>query len=72
MVEAFFVKKAAMLQKAVTVNELKEIMKPNATRYVAGKVVASGNLYDVEEEELILWSITSLNSPLIDEAYKRI
>ena len=65
----FVQKKTAMLQKAKTKGELQEISKPpkpvyNGNGFTAGK-------YDTEEEEMLVWSLTSLQAPLNDPAYKR-
>ena len=66
---AFVQKKTGMLQKAKTKGELQEISKPpkpvyNGNGFTPGK-------YDTEEEEVLLWSLTSLQAPLNDPAYKR-
>lgn len=65
----FVQKKTAMLQKAKTKGELQEISKPpkpvyNGNGFTPGK-------YDTEEEEMLVWSLTSLQAPLNDPAYKR-
>lgn len=65
----FVQRKTAMLQNARTKGELQEISKPpkpvyNGNGFTAGK-------YDTEEEEVLLWSLTSLQAPLNDPAYKR-
>ena len=65
----FVQKKTAMIQKAKTKGELQEISKTpkpiyNGNGFTAGK-------YDTEEEEVLLWSLTSLQAPLNDPAYKR-
>ena len=66
---AFVQKKTGMLQKAKTKGELQEISKPpkpvyNGNGFTPGK-------YDTEEEEMLVWSLTSLQAPLNDPAYKR-
>ena len=65
-----FCKKADFLMEAKTKAEIEEILKPSTPRY-SGGTFYPGNLYHVEEEELILWSKTSLKAPLIPEAQKR-
>ena len=50
--------------------ELEEIVKPSRPRY-SGGIFYPGNLYHVEEEELLLWSKTSLKAPLILQGYVR-
>lgn len=56
--------------KAKTKAELEEIIKPSTPRY-SGGAFYPGSFYHVEEEELILWSRTSLKAPLIPQEYKR-
>ena len=70
LVKTVFCKKADFLMKAKTNAEIEEILKPSTPRY-SGGIFYPGNLYHVEEEELILWSKTSLKAPLIPEAQKR-
>ena len=69
IISGFVQKKTAMLQKAKTKGELQEISKPpkpvyNGNGFTPGK-------YDTEEEELLVWSLTSLQAPLNNQAYKR-
>ena len=69
IISGFVQKKTAMLQKAKTKGELQEISKPpkpvyNGNGFTPGK-------YDTEEEELLVWSITSLQGPLNIHGYKR-
>ena len=70
LIETVFCKKAAFIMKAKTKAELEEIIKPSVPRY-SGGIFYPGNPYHVEEEELILWSKTSLKAPLISQGYKR-
>lgn len=70
LVETVFCKKTAFIMKAKTKAELEEIIKPSVPRY-SGGIFYPGNPYHVEEEELILWSKTSLKAPLISQGYKR-
>lgn len=70
LVETVFCKKTAFIMKAKTKAELEEIVKPSIPRY-SGGTFYSGSPYHVDEEELILWSITSLKAPLIPQGYKR-
>lgn len=70
LVETVFCKKADFIMRAKTKAELEEIIKPSTPRY-SGGIFYPGNLYHVEEEELILWSKTSLKAPLISQGYKR-
>ena len=70
LVETVFCKKADFIMKAKTKTELEEIAKPSTPRY-SGGAFYPGSPYHVEEEELILWSKTSLKAPLIPQGYKR-
>lgn len=70
LVETVFCKKADFIMRAKTKAELEEIIKPSTPRY-SGGIFYPGNPYHVEEEELILWSKTSLKAPLISHGYKR-
>ena len=70
LVEMVFCKKADFIMKAKTKAELDEIVKPSTPRY-SGGIFYPGSPYHVEEEELILWSKTSLKAPLIPQGYKR-
>ena len=70
LVETVFCKKTDFIMKAKTKAELEEIVKPSRPRY-SGGIFYPGNLYHVEEEELILWSKTSLKALLIPQGYVR-
>ena len=70
LVETVFCKKADFIINAKTKTALEEIIKPSMPRY-SGGIFYPGNSYHVEEEELILWSKTSLKAPLIPQGYKR-
>lgn len=60
-----------MILKANSKSEVQKILKPSTPRYIAGKAVPVESPYYVEEEELILWSRTSLRGPLNDAGYIR-
>lgn len=70
LVEAVFCKKAEFIMKAETKSAIEAILKPSVPRYSCGELFPKGN-YHVEEEELLLWSYTSFNGPLIPEGQKR-
>lgn len=70
LIEAVFCKKADFIMKAKTKGEMEKILKPSVPQYSCGKF-SPGDKYHIEEEELILWSKTSLKGPLIPEGYKR-
>lgn len=70
LVEIVFRKKVDFILKARTKAEIENILKPSIPRYSCGRFSVD-NKYHVEEEELILWSKTSLKAPLIPDSYKR-
>ena len=70
LVGTVFCKKADFIMKAKTKTELKKILMPSMPRYSGGKFYPDSPYY-VEEEELILWSKTSLKGPLIPQGYER-
>ena len=63
-------KKAEFIKNAKTKKELQMIMNPPAVRY-NGNEVLPANKYCIPEEELIVWSMTSLRGPLITAAQRR-
>lgn len=69
LVYAIFEKKMKMIQEAGTVKELEEIAKPAKPHYNGNGFTISP--FSVPEEEMILWSLTSFNGPLIPEAHQR-
>ena len=71
LVHTVYEKRLELILKASTAKELKEIMKEPRPRYNGQCFVASP--YSVPEEELILWSFTSLwgGGPLNHYAYER-
>lgn len=71
LIEKMFCKKAEFIMEASTKQEIDEILKPSTPHYYDGnKFVSTGRFY-VEEEELMLWSLTSLKEPLIPAGYDR-
>lgn len=70
LIETVFCKKADFIMKAKTKAEIEKILKPCVPQYYCGKF-SPGDKYHIEEEELILWSKTSLKGLLIPEGYKR-
>lgn len=71
MVEAFFDRKSQMLLNAKSKTEINEILKPSAPYYDGNAMVPKKSPYYVEEEELMLWSRTSLLGPLNDAGNRR-
>ena len=59
----FHRKKVEMIMQAETKGEITEILKLSKPHFDGKKFV--------EEEELLLWSLTSLQGPLRDEGYRR-
>lgn len=70
LVSEFYRKKAEMIFKAKTKGEIVEILKLSKPHFDGNTFVYSSP-YAVEEEELILWSMTSLQGPLKDIAFRR-
>ena len=56
--------------QAETKGEITEILKLSKPHFDGKKFVYTSP-YAVEEEELLLWSLTSLQGPLRDEGYRR-
>ena len=70
----FVQKKADMILHATGKGELNEIIKP-AKPYYDGNEIRNSSRYDTEEEEMILWSITSFAGPLVsagNDRYKKL
>ena len=63
-------KKINFLMNVKTKSEVKEILRPSAPVY-NGNGFVSGGVFHIEEEELLLWSITSLMAPLNHEGFLR-
>jgi len=70
LVKTIFEKKIGFVMTATTKQEMDEIIKPSLPFYNYAAFVPKGS-YHVEEEELILWSIASLQSVLKPEATER-
>ena len=66
----FYRKKVEMIMQAETKGEITEILKLSKPHFDGKKFVYTSP-YAVEEEELLLWSLTSLQGPLRDEGYQR-
>ena len=71
LIHSVFKKRMELIKKVNTVKELKQIMIDPKPHYNGSGFVTSD--YSVPEEELILWSITSLwgGGPLNEPAFKR-
>ena len=70
IIRPIIMKKIAFIKAATTKAQLQEILKPPKVHYTGGEIRAVGS-YAIPEEELILWSRTSLHGPLISAAVKR-
>lgn len=63
-------KKIDFIIQAKTKTDLKEILLPAKVRYDFNEVVPVGK-WHVEQEEIMIWSLTSFHAPLVDVAFKR-
>jgi hypothetical protein len=72
LTDRVYIKKLGYLTAAKTCSEIQAIMKPPKPYLYAGKVQCDARFH-VPEEELMLWSITSLRAggPLNPEGYQR-
>lgn len=71
VVEAFFVRKMKGLPLVSTKQDMQDFLKVSTPHYFGGKFTVSNIPYYSEEEELLLWSETSLRGPLISAGYER-
>ena len=71
VVEAFFVRKMEGLPLVSTKQDMQDFLKVSTPHYFGGKFTVSNIPYYSEEEELLLWSETSLRGPLITARYER-
>ena len=69
VVEAFFVRKMEGLPLVSTKQDMQDFLKVSTPHYFGGKFTVSNIPYYSEEEELLLWSETSLRGPLITAGY---
>lgn len=71
VVEAFFVRKMKGLPLVSAKQDMQDFLKVSTPHYFGGKFTVSNIPYYSEEEELLLWSETSLRGPLISAGYER-
>ena len=71
VVEAFFVRKMKGLPLVSTKQDMQDFLKVSTPHYFGGKFTVSNIPYYSEEEELLLWSETSLRGPVISAGYER-
>lgn len=69
LVHAVFTKKLKMIKEADTVKDLKAIEKGCIPHFDGNQFVTGP--YHIPEEEMIMWSITSLKAPLSSVGLKR-
>ena len=62
-------KRLKLIAEATTVKELREIEAEPKPRYTGNGFAASK--FSVPEEEMIIWSLTSLKAPLIPAGFER-
>lgn len=70
LVSAISEKRLANIRQAKTKTDIDEALKLSTPRFDGVKFYPKYK-YHIEEEELILWSETSLKGPLINEGFKR-
>ena len=63
-------KKIVFILGAGTKKEIEEILQFSKVHYNGNEVVPSGQFH-IPEEELLIWSLTSLKAPLVDAGFKR-
>lgn len=69
LVHTIFRQKIKMIRKASTVKELRTIEKGSIPHFDGNRFVTGQ--YHIPEEELVLWSLTSLKGPLIAQGFDR-
>ena len=69
LVHTVFEKRLQLIKDAKTVQALKEIQSEPKPRYDGGQFITGPAC--VPEEEMICWSLASLQAPLVSEALKR-
>lgn len=70
LIRVIFRKRAEMIRQATTVAQLDLIVQPKPPHY-NGNQFQPANEYAIPEEEMILWSITSLKAPLNHAGFER-
>lgn len=71
LVEAFFVQKVKKLSDVQTKNDMELFVEGSKPRYTGGKLEPDGNPFYSEEEELMVWSLASMDAPLAQVGYER-
>lgn len=70
LIEKIWEKKIAFILQAETKKDVAEILKPSVPYYDYNSFRPKSNFH-VDEEEIILWSMASLQAPLKDFAFNR-
>jgi len=70
IIEDLFEKKAQFINGAAAKQEIKEILKPSVPHYDYNSLIPT-SIYHVDEEELLLWSLVSPCTKLMDCAVER-
>jgi hypothetical protein len=70
LLEKIWAHKIPLILSAAAKKTVDDILKPSAPVY-SGGTFCTRSPYHSEAEELILWSLTSLNGPLIHEGFER-
>lgn len=70
LIQVIFKKRAEMIRQATTLAQLDLIVQPKPPHY-NGNQFQPANEYAIPEEEMILWSITSLKAPLNHAGFAR-
>jgi hypothetical protein len=70
LLEKIWARKIPFILSATAKKTVDDILKPSAPIYNGG-IFCTRAPYHSEAEELILWSLTSLNGPLIHEGFRR-
>lgn len=70
IIDPIYLRKLAYISASETKKDMDEITKPPKPRYNGSKAVCEGPFY-IPQEELILWSQTSLMAPLNQAGFDR-
>lgn len=62
-------KKGTLILEITSKSEMDKLMKPHAPHYNGAEFIT--DRYHIPEEELICWSETSFQGPLVEVGYKR-
>lgn len=71
LVEAFFVRKVQKLSEVHTKKDMELFIAISKPQHMGRKLEPDGNPFYSEEEELLAWSLTSLQAPLASIGLER-